>query len=644
MLKQAQKYWIFKACLSAFFSFVFVYFFSFTSIYSQLENFLFDRQSRLISPKLSNTDIVLVTIDEASLLHYQTAWPWPLDYHVNMINRLEKAGAKVVYFDSALFGHLHIKLKENATDFLNAVKVSKTPIYIGEESLLTKPLTDFQSRYTKAGAKSAKVKIIPDLDGVVREIPFVKGSLWLSFGEQPIVDSGRIHFVGDKHTFPTISYVQAADTVRLPDSVFNDKIVLVGLDTYTKTRLLLKNEYQYLTPFTQLKGNTMSAIEVHANLIENIRHDLFLKPLLDWQFIFISLVVMLLAIMFFTAASIKKSLLGLVKMLLLIGGVSLLAFYNQVYLPTLSLVLLVFSCYLFYFIIGFRKEQAQRRFIKRAFSRYVSSHVLDDLMNDPDKLELGGERKEITVLFADLAGFTKLSEQLEAEQVADILHEILTALSKIIVKDGGTIDKYIGDEVMAFWGAPVAEPLHFEKAIAAAIEMHQKCEKLTDRLNTRGLPPVRLRMGINSGEAIVGHLGSDVLFDYTCIGDTVNQAARLEGANRLYGTDILIGEALYLKLEEKHQFVLIDDVLHKGKSEKTKVYGYFPNTLLTNKLNLAFSAYNAQDWQRAKQLYNELKDSSDFEILAELFLQRISQSEVNMLSDDKQGESHFKNK
>lgn len=650
MGQKQQKKWLQYAVLSALFSLSLVYLLNLTSLWQQLENYAFDSQSILISPKINETDIIIVSIDEQSFEHFQTQWPWPREFHGSLLNRLNDAGAQAVFFD--LIFDLPSSFGEfDDVQFAEAIMASDVPVYLAKyektevisEGVLQSQVLPLPL-YLQAGANAKAIALNYDLDGVVRAVPSDGDSLWYEFGSKKSAIDRRIHFIGDANSFPKISYYRAADLNLMPDAVFKDKIVLVGLDILADAEIAQHLDDRFLTPFTWFNGKTMSGVEIHANLIENVRHDLTLSPLSDWQMFLLALAIALIASYLFTGFTIKKSVLGLIKLIALVLTLSLLSFYFQVYVPIVSLVAVVLTSYLFYFAISFRSEQKQRRFISNAFSRYVSDNVLDELMDEPDKLELGGERKHLTILFADLAGFTNLSEQLGAEQVADILHEILTAHSEIIVKHGGTIDKYLGDAVMAFWGAPVADENQIEHAVAAALEMNMECAKLTDKLNKRGLPALKLRIGVNFGEAIVGHLGSDVLFDYTCIGDSVNQAARLESANRLYGTDVLISESVFSALQNKDLFVLVDKVILKGKSEITRVYGYFPNTLLTDKLNLAFSSFCAQDWQRAKHLYNELKDGTDFEILAKLFLQRISHNELTMLSDDWQGETHLKNK
>ena len=650
MGKSQQKQWLQYAVLSVLLSLSFVYLLNFTNLWQQLENYAFDSQSILISPKISETDIVIVTIDEQSFEHFQTQWPWPREFHGALLDRLNIAGAKAVFFD-LIFDLPSSFGDQDDLYFAEAIMNSERPVYLAQyykSEMLSEGLLKSQilplPLYLDAGAKGKTIALNYDVDGVVRDIPEDSTSLWYAFVKAPLLKQSRIHFVGDANTFPKVSYYRAADINLLPNSTFKDKIVLVGLDILANAEIGQHSDDRFLTPFTWFNGKTMAGVEVHANLIENIRHDLSLTKLMPWQLALIALIIAMLASYLFTGFTIKKSLLGLCKLVTFVLVLSLIAFNNRVYLPVMSLLAVALTSYLFYFAISFRSEQKQRRFIASAFSRYVSAKVLDELMDEPDKLELGGERKNITVLFADLAGFTRLSEQLGAEQVAEILHEILTAHSEIIVKHGGTIDKYLGDAVMAFWGAPVSDANQIENAVAAAIEMNAKCAVLTQQLAKRGLPPISLRIGVNYGEAIVGHLGSNVLFDYTCIGDTVNQAARLESVNRIYGTDLLIGQAVFENLSDQSVFTCIDRVVLKGKTKSSNVYAYLPANVDRQALNAAFDAYCLQDWPLATTLYKIIGEDPTLKVIASLFLSRIKAWQVIPPKENWQGEIYLDEK
>ncbi|MEI4549590.1 adenylate/guanylate cyclase domain-containing protein [Pseudoalteromonas spongiae] len=640
MFNQVSKKWLLYSLLSSLISVCCVYVLSQSDAWQQLENTAFDAQSNIIPAKVSKTDIVIVAIDEQSFAHYQSSWPWPAGYYTNLLKRLNQAGAQAVVLNLPIDA-LPNANEEEASNFASSITASNLPVYLAKSK--SRQDDSLLNYYRDAGVKIKSFELSSDLDGVIRHLPH-SSSISYAFSVQDPTNNNRIHFIGDTNSFVTIPFFKAASSNLLPDHIFKDKIVLVGIDILANTRFGDTAIDRYRTPFTWLSGNTMSGVEVHANAIVNVQNGSSISTLTVLQTPFLALLVALFASYLFTAASLKKSLLGLAKLLGFITIISLFAFYHGVSLPVVSLCAIAISSYLFYFVLGFRKQQRQQQFITNAFSRYVSNQVLHELKDNPTKLELGGERKFLAILFADLAGFTKLAEQTQAEQVADILHQVLTAHSRIIVKHGGTLDKYLGDAVMAFWGAPVACKNSVEKAVAAAIEMNATCVKISKEFQRQGLPELKLRIGVNYGEVIVGHLGSDILFDYTCIGDAVNQAARLESANRLYGSDLLIGQAVYEQLSDKSHFTLIDKVVLKGKSQAINIYCYFETPKHQQALKQAFSAYCDRDWQKAHSYYQSLYSESELMVLCRLFLERIEEYKRQALPSTWGGESYLDNK
>jgi adenylate cyclase len=187
-------------------------------------------------------------------------------------------------------------------------------------------------------------------------------------------------------------------------------------------------------------------------------------------------------------------------------------------------------------------------------------------------LKLGGQKKEMTVLFSDIRGFTTLSEKLEPEKLVAILNEYFTAMTEVILQSGGVLDKFIGDAIMAFWGAPQEAPDHAQRACRTALKMIAKLEELKKEWSKRDLPEINIGVGINSGQMIVGNMGSAKRFDYTVIGDNVNLASRLEGLNKQYGTSIIISQFTYDKVKEKFEGEFLDKVAVKGKEIPVEIF------------------------------------------------------------------------
>jgi adenylate cyclase len=218
------------------------------------------------------------------------------------------------------------------------------------------------------------------------------------------------------------------------------------------------------------------------------------------------------------------------------------------------------------------RERREQQSIKEMFARYVPDQVIRTLTSNPGMLRLGGQRCRLTILFADLNGFTALCEKIPPEELVDQLNEYMTAMTEIIHMCGGIIDKYEGDLIMAEFGAPVFYPDHSLHACRAALRMQERLDVLRREWAGQGKPPFFLRIGVNTGEGIVGNMGSKTLFDYTVLGDAVNLCARLEEANKQFGTEIIISETTFLELPEDFVTRPLGELQVRGRSESVTVY------------------------------------------------------------------------
>jgi len=229
--------------------------------------------------------------------------------------------------------------------------------------------------------------------------------------------------------------------------------------------------------------------------------------------------------------------------------------------------------------LDYAQERKNRRQITRAFSQYLAPALVDQLARDPSKLKLGGETRELSILFCDVRGFTTIAEQLkdDPQQLTMLINRLLTPLSDIVLSHGGTIDKYIGDCLMAFWNAPLDDPSHAVHAVSAALDMLDSMQALNDDLKAeaevtgRTFYPLAIGIGINTGECVVGNMGSTSRFDYSALGDAVNLAARLEGASKAYGVPLLLGERTAQAVGESFAVFELDRIRVKGKTEEVPV-------------------------------------------------------------------------
>jgi adenylate cyclase len=217
-------------------------------------------------------------------------------------------------------------------------------------------------------------------------------------------------------------------------------------------------------------------------------------------------------------------------------------------------------------------EQREKKMIRDAFRHYLSPEVTELLASDPSRLKLGGHRSPLTIFFADIRGFTSLAEQMEPETLGEFLIEILSAMTVVIFRHKGLVDKYIGDAVMAFWGAPVVIPDHAARCCEAALEMLAAFDALNADWQARGLPRIDVNIGIHTGEPIVGNFGSVDRFDYTAVGDAVNLASRLESMNKTYGTKILISESTRAALDASFTSREVGRIRVRGREQETTIH------------------------------------------------------------------------
>jgi adenylate cyclase len=295
-------------------------------------------------------------------------------------------------------------------------------------------------------------------------------------------------------------------------------------------------------------------------------------------------------------------------------------FYIDLFYPLISLILSLIVVE----AIAFKLQEESGKFMRGAFSSYLSGDLLDELIKNPKALSLGGEKKELSILFSDIRGFTTISESMAPEKLIDLLNRYFTPMTNTVLDNRGMLDKYIGDAVMAFFNAPVDVKNHADAACNTALEMIEKLEILNQELIKEGIKPIKIGIGINTAEVIVGNMGSDTRFNYTVIGDGVNLASRVEGLTKNYGkagsgvgVNILITEFTVEKLNGEFLYREIEPVKVKGKDKAVLLYQLLPNI---------------QEYREIKTLYDkallEYKENN-FEVAEKLFLKLIEEYDDN---------------
>jgi len=411
-----------------------------------------------------------------------------------------------------------------------------------------------------------------------------------------------INFYGPSRTFPHIKLIDVLDDKdfkTIDELEYNEEVnTWEEYLTDPELRKLLENkiviigstmpEDRDIIPISFAEGkrkgdNLIYGVEFHANIIQNILWNDYLYN--QSKLVEIIVIFLLTILVFLGTSAIRKlkirfgviiELINLLVIGLLVYSVYILSIYlfinNKLVIAVVSPSLAILFGYLGSSTYHFIKERQQNVLITGMFSQYVSKAIVNELLLNPDKLKLGGEKKTLTVLFSDIAGFTTFAEKKEPEQLVSFINEFLNEMSEIIISNEGTLDKYLGDAVMAFWGAPVEISDHSYKACLTALQMQNKLAELREKWSKVGEPMIHIRIGINTGEVIVGNIGGEKRFDYTVLGDNVNLASRLEGANKEYGTNIMISDSTYEFVKDKVLVRELDVIRVKGKTEPTRVY------------------------------------------------------------------------
>jgi adenylate cyclase len=301
-----------------------------------------------------------------------------------------------------------------------------------------------------------------------------------------------------------------------------------------------------------------------------------------------------------------------------------------------------FSALLVYLVVTtthYLLSERERRRVRSAFTHYLAPALVERLANHAGELKLGGEMRDLTLLFCDIRGFTSISEAMDAEQLTGFLNAFLTPMTDVVLSNDGTIDKYMGDAIMAFWNAPLNDAAHARHACLSALQMQARLEERLPiwrqqaEAAGRTFVPIKIGIGLNSGECCVGNLGSEQRFDYSALGDPVNLASRLEGMTKLYGVRILLGEATRSRCPEL-AFLELDLIRVIGKQQPVRIFALFGDESvaadatfqnLQAAQDLALAAYRAQDWSGAREKFTRVRELADgkLDLLHAMFMARL---------------------
>jgi adenylate cyclase len=354
---------------------------------------------------------------------------------------------------------------------------------------------------------------------------------------------------------------------------FEGKIAFIGASAAELQDLKRTPFYAYSAPGQERRFREMPGVEVHVNAFQTLLDGTYIRnvPVL-WEAGLV-LLLMLGVFLLSNRTNLTIATIGSAALVLLITVVDYYLFIqHRTWLALVAPVLGIILAYIATTAWQYILEQKEKAMIRGMFSQYVPKKVVDELIVNPDMLKLGGERRRMTVLFTDIAGFTAISERLNPEEIVQLLNDYLSAMSQIILDNEGIIDKYEGDLIMAEWGAPVYFEEHAVYACRSALKMQRRLAELRKEWKAQGMPELQSRIGINTGHMVVGNMGCLEVFDYTVMGDAVNLASRLEGANRLYLSTIMVGEETYEDVKDRFVLRELDTIRVRGRAEAARVY------------------------------------------------------------------------
>jgi adenylate cyclase len=535
--------------------------------------------------------VAIVAIDESTMTEMDEQWPYRRALHGEVIRRIAEGkplaiGVDIIFDKPSSYGAADDEALGAAVASAGnvilaaAVTDDMAPFYV--RTTLNAPIPVIR----RGAAGIASINVPPDQDGDIRRIP-----LWTRLdGERlpgldaklhgllakagrrvaplPDRESVLINFRGGRQTYPWVSYYRVArGETTIPKEYWKDKVVLIG-----PTSEIFHD--QFVTAFAR-RGD-MPGVEIHANALETLVRGNYIREVprpistalaVAAALVGCALVVRLRALRALVAAATLWAILTVAAF----SGFLVAVTWMRGMAGTVALVLGYGATVIEHFV----REQRERR----QLSQFFSPAVVREVVRHKEEGSLTTGRRLVTVLFSDIRGFTSLSEQLEPEQVAEMLREYLTEMTEIVFRHGGTVDKYIGDCVMALYNVPFEDPEHAIKAVRTALEFQERTLAVSKRWEEKLGIAIRNGVGINTGDAVVGTLGSRQRLEYTAIGDTINLGARLESITKDYKTNIIISEFTHALV--KHHFVTkeLGDVTVKGKSRPVKIYAVLPNNI-----------------------------------------------------------------
>lgn len=578
--------------------------------------------------------IGIVAIDDKSVTELGR-FPWSRIQYVRLLDRLKAAGVKAVLFD-AFFPEPQSASVDNS--FAAAIRKSGNVVLgvgfdFDAQSNIT-GVTGSVPVIENAAAGIGHINMLPEDDGVNRrnvllldvdgkQVPslglmgamaalgekeFYPDGLYIQVGQRTIPVSEHyamwINYTGSPGNYPRYSFTDIVHGRIAPEQL-KGKVLFVGA-----TALGIYD--MRVTPFD---GN-VPGVEIHAAVADDIISGRFVRHT-GIESLFDIVMIVVLGLFTFYLTTRLRLYSGIPVTFLLIAGYVWLSYWmflqghwvSMIYPPLAAAAALLMGGSFRYFVL----ERSARE-MRSMFSSYLSPKMVGILEKEPDAATIGGDNKEVTILFTDIKSFTTFSENHTPQEVVARLNEYLAAMIQVIYQYDGTVNKFIGDGIMAFWGAPIAQPEHAKLALDCVLAMQKTMDTLTAKWEQEAIEPFIIRGGIQSGEVVAGNVGlHGRKMEYTVIGDTVNQAARLEGTAKFYGVDFLVGENTYVKTHDSYRYRELDRIRVVGKQMPVAIYELRgplngAEDKLAGRYATALSLYRSQQWDEAEKCLNAIID------------------------------------
>ncbi len=640
-----------------------VLYYSNAGFLDSIEDRSYDFRFRVIRGEVPHNDrIGIIAIDEKSIGELGR-FPWSREVYAPMLANLKKAGTKAVLFDAFYPEEQDKKIDQGFAKAIEESGIVTLSAAFGLGNPDVPPVTVSIDPLTEAAKNTAHINFIPDEDGVNRwnaivlvagedmVIPSLGfagamealglgpddmelGDIYINLGERQIpveyiqtpdgsiLGLTLINYSGPPGIYETFSFSDIY-AGRIPDEKLKDRILFLG-STALGVYDMRESPYHPNTP----------GVEVHAAVADTIIGGNFISKGGIETLIDIILIIFPALLVYFISLKFKP-----IVALPTAGGVLLAVFVfanvmfsqgswiSMVY-PTMS----IGGTYALTAYLRFYLSDKKAREMRSIFSSYVSKKVVDQLVKHPEAARIGGDKKDVTIVFSDVKGYTSYSEKRTPEEVVKTLNEYLGAMSSVIVDSDGTLDKFLGDGIMAYWGAPLPQEDHHAHGVRCALDMIKRLGQLQEKWISEGTEPFSIRVGLNSGEVIAGNIGAvGKKMEYTVIGDNVNLASRLEGTAKVYGVTILVGESTYKPTKEKFLYRELDYIRVVGKAKPIRVYEVLQaldepvDAALkgrAKRFDEALKLYRSKNFKDAKAIFRELKGLEPDDLASQVYIDR----------------------